>query len=94
MWGGFTACAIYDIMFPLHSGRTCSSWPRTCYISSQIFFCCVSLGESKLYVIHQKEKKIKICSLYIKDSGLHFGEVGVIGACILARKLAFIKLNI
>jgi hypothetical protein len=47
-----------------------------------------------LFIKRQKKKKKKNCSLYIKDSGLHFGEVGVIGACILARKLAFIKLNI
>jgi hypothetical protein len=55
-----------------------------------------SFRDSKLYGIHQKgqKKKKKTCSLYIKDSGLHFGEVGVIGACILGCKLAFIKLNI
>jgi hypothetical protein len=64
-----------------------------------IFFFFFFLGLKNFYFFNKipkkkKKKKKKNCSLYIKDSGLHFGEVGVIGACILARKLAFIKLNI
>jgi hypothetical protein len=102
MWGGFTdngfvklvlfliSCSPFTVEELVQVGQERAIFLLKFYFAAFLW----GIQNCTLFIKRQKKKKKKNCSLYIKDSGLHFGEVGVIGACILARKLAFIKLNI